>query len=142
MTRRTCESVVLFALIVLVGALTLYRYHRGRPRFRHLMSIPLTGAVHVAQLARSKEHRLNINSASAEALDALPGVSSNIAADIIAYRKEQPFTDIAEISRIDGIGEKRLAVLVDLVYCGKVDEAAAPDGGRATERRSDKERKR
>jgi hypothetical protein len=118
MERRTYEYIVLSILVVLVGSLALVRYHHGLPRFHYYVAIPLTGAVHVAHLDQAGENRLNLNAATADELDALPGISSNIAAEIIRYRTAHPFVEFAELSRIRGIGAKRLSLLADRVYCG------------------------
>jgi hypothetical protein len=118
MERRTYEYVVLSILVVLVGTLALVRYHHGLPRFHYYATIPLTGAVHIACLDEADENRLNLNTATADELDALPGISSNIAAEIIRYRTAHPFVEFAELARIRGIGTKRLALLADRVYCG------------------------
>lgn len=118
MERRTYEYIVLSILVALVGTLALVRYHRDLPRFHYYATIPLTGAVHIARLDQDAETRLNINTATIEELDALPGISSNIAADIISYRTAHPFVDFAELARIRGIGAKRLSLLAERVYCG------------------------
>jgi hypothetical protein len=118
MERRTYEFTALSILIAAVGMLTLARYHHTLPRFHQYTTIPLTGAVHAARLDRIGENRLNINSATITELDALPGISSNIAADIVLYRTTHPFIEFVELTRIHGIGEKRLSLLADRVYCG------------------------
>jgi competence protein ComEA len=55
---------------------------------------------------------VNINTASAEALDTLPGIGPALAERIIAYRQEHgPFTDIGQIMEVKGIGEATFARL-------------------------------
>ena len=121
MERRTYEFTVLSVLIAVVGLLALARYHNNLPRFHHYTTIPLTGAVHAARLDRGGENRLNINTATVAEMDALPGISSNIAAAIVQYRSVHPFVEFAELTRIPGIGEKRLSLLADRVYCGDTE---------------------
>ena len=118
MERRTYEFGVAGVLVLIVAALCLFRYHQSRDGFLLVDSLQLTGAVNVARLDQPQSGRLNINTASFAELDALPGISSNIARSIIVYRHNQPFTDFAELTRIPGIGPKRLASIADLVFCG------------------------
>ena len=64
--------------------------------------------------------KININTASAEELDTLPGIGPARAADIIAYREENGgFKNIEEIKNIKGIGDKSFEDLKDLITVGK-----------------------
>jgi competence protein ComEA len=49
----------------------------------------------------------NLNGASAQQLDLLPGVSPKTAAGIVAYRAQHPFTRTEEVVRVKGFGKKR-----------------------------------
>ena len=52
---------------------------------------------------------LDINSATAEQLDTLPGIGPAIAARIVTYRDERgPFTKIEQLNSVKGIGERTL----------------------------------
>ncbi|MDO4533884.1 MAG: ComEA family DNA-binding protein [Coriobacteriia bacterium] len=60
--------------------------------------------------------KVNINSASATELEALPGIGSAIAEKIIASRQaEGPFTAPEELKRVSGIGDKKYAAIADLI---------------------------
>ncbi|MFQ5515295.1 MAG: ComEA family DNA-binding protein [Myxococcota bacterium] len=53
---------------------------------------------------------VNINTASSEELQLLPGIGPARARALIAYRKEKgPFRDVGELVRVSGIGERALA---------------------------------
>ena len=59
---------------------------------------------------------VNINNASQSELESLPGSGPSTAAKIIADRASNgSFTSVDELTRVSGIGEKKLASLVDLI---------------------------
>lgn len=62
---------------------------------------------------------LDINVASVEELDSLPGIGPATAQAIVAHRDEQgPFAAVDDLLDVRGIGEAKLAVLRDLVTVG------------------------
>ena len=57
---------------------------------------------------------ININTASAEQLEALPGIGSARAADIVADREANgDYTSAADLTRVSGIGEATVDGLRD-----------------------------
>ena len=55
---------------------------------------------------------LNLNTATAEELTALPGIGEALAARIVAYREANgPFETVEEILEVSGIGEAKFADL-------------------------------
>jgi competence protein ComEA len=58
---------------------------------------------------------LDLNAATLEQLDALPGVGEVTAGRIIAYRSAHPFTAVDELLEVPGIGQRRFEQLKDLV---------------------------
>lgn len=59
---------------------------------------------------------VNINTADQAELESLPGVGSVMASAILEYRNENgPFQSIEELLEVDGIGEKTLNKLRDLI---------------------------
>ena len=64
-------------------------------------------------------HRLDINSASAEALDALPGIGPVKAAAIVWERRRRgPYQTVDSLTRVPGIGPvtvERLRAVVDVL---------------------------
>lgn len=50
---------------------------------------------------------LNLNGATAEQLDLLPGVGPKAASQIIAYRQKRAFERIEELVQVKGFGKRR-----------------------------------
>ena len=62
---------------------------------------------------------VNINTATYEQLQSLPGIGPIYAQRIIDYREENgPFESVGALCHVEGIGEKRLEDLWDLVTTG------------------------
>lgn len=60
--------------------------------------------------------KVNINTATAEELDTLPGIGPALAQRIIEYRQTNgPFQSIEEIKNVSGIGDKLFEKLKDLI---------------------------
>jgi competence protein ComEA len=64
----------------------------------------------------SGQSLINLNSATAEELETLPGIGEVLAAAIVEHRERNgPFTSIDALLDVSGIGEQRLADIRDLV---------------------------
>ena len=62
---------------------------------------------------------IDINTATAAQLQTLPGIGEVIAQRIIDYRESHgPFRSVGELTRVEGIGQKRLEAIRDLVTAG------------------------
>lgn len=99
---------------------------------RHLLALALAAfafsaspAAHAENAARPSTEAataknlgvVNINEASAEQLERLPGVGPSRAAAIVNFRKTHPFKRVEDLQRIKGLGKKtwnRLRPLVTL----------------------------
>jgi len=67
----------------------------------------------------SPDAPLDLNTAGVDELTALPGIGPTIAGRIVAYRDETgPFTSVEELTDVEGIGEKKLEDIRDLVFAG------------------------
>ena len=68
------------------------------------------------ETAEATPDKVNINTASAEELDTLPGIGAQRAADIIADREANgPFRIPEDLTRVPGIGEGILEGLIDYI---------------------------
>ena len=62
---------------------------------------------------------VNINTATAEQLQTLPGIGPTLAQRILDYRaKNGSFASVAELANVEGIGIKRLESLLDYITTG------------------------
>lgn len=81
---------------------------------------PGTGIVNAKPAATAPNEMLvNINTATAEHLQTLPGIGPALAQRIISYRAENgPFASVAELTKVQGIGIKRLENLLGYITTG------------------------
>jgi competence protein ComEA len=73
-----------------------------------------SGEAFAAKRARSLvdvKGQLNLNTATAEQLDKLPGVGAKAAKRIIDHRAKAPFARIEELVKVKGFGKKKFEAL-------------------------------
>lgn len=91
-------------------------YYRKRPIAPPpSAAVPQAPAPAVHSTQPDETERLNINTASKEQLQQLPGIGAVFAARIIEERQRRPFATVNELTRVSGIGDKRLETLRPLV---------------------------
>lgn len=76
----------------------------------------VVGSGQPAAAASLPAGKVDLNAATAAELDALPGVGPVTAASIVSWREVNgPFSDVAQLAEVDGIGPVRLEKLRDQV---------------------------
>lgn len=86
-----------------------------------MQTAPTAAATAAAETVPTETVRfpVNINTADADTLTALPGIGRVLAERILAYRRQNgPFRAIEEIMKVEGIGEKKAEAILDLITVG------------------------
>jgi competence protein ComEA len=79
-------------------------------------SLVLPGETEQPQTSGDDAERININTASLEELDSLPGIGPTIAQRIVDYRDENgPFQTIEDIMNVSGVGPSTFDNIKDLI---------------------------
>ena len=86
-----------------------------------MRTAPTTAATAAAETVPEEtvSFPVNINTADADTLTALPGIGRVLAERIVAYRRQNgSFRAIEEITKVEGIGEKKAEAILDLITVG------------------------
>ena len=130
MKGRKCGAVAAAVVLLLSLALMLVRFAADGRGAEPLVHLPASQTV-TGQGHPSAEGQININTASAEELDELPGIGPVKAAAIISWREENgPFRYPEDLIRVSGIGEKTLEKLLNRITVGGEWDAEDLSGGR------------
>jgi len=75
-------------------------------------------------VSASSVEKVDLNSASAEMIEALPGVGPKLAREIVRYREEQgPFRKREDLLEIKGMGPKKLRQIEPYLTIGPNDKS-------------------
>lgn len=74
------------------------------------------------ELPEDDQYYIDLNTASADDFQKIPGVGYKLANNIVAYREENgPFRQYSELLNVKGIGHNNLAVILDYVRINEGD---------------------
>jgi competence protein ComEA len=103
-------------LVVLVGVVAFFSYSTTL----HAKSKGASQKAVSAAKSVGVSNPLDVNSATAEELQVLPGIGPKIAERIVKYReKHGPFSSVEDLTKVKGIGEKKLDKVRPFVKVGK-----------------------
>lgn len=120
----------ILSLLIVSLIMFLCGFYLGRNTNRYpiqLSTLPAPTDSSAAQTDSSEKEatekkadgKVNVNTASIGLLQTLPGIGEVLARRIIDYREEYgPFSDLAGLLKVEGIGEKTLEALLDYATVG------------------------
>ena len=126
LARRAVSRAMLqasTAALILIGVALASMPASAAPR-----ALAIAGSGHAAALAPSLDGHININTASGDQLQLLPGVGPATAAKIIEYRTRRPFGHPTHLMRIKGIGPKTFNAIRPYVVVEGETTLRAPAG--------------
>jgi len=104
LTAQERKALLLIAILILIGS--LLRLFNPGPLLSNYQS---NTAKEAAGIKSQPEIMVNINLASCDQLEKIPGIGSVIAQRIITYRQQfGPLKSLEDLKKVKGIGDKKL----------------------------------
>lgn len=120
---KKASGIIALSLTVfmLLGTILFYIYKNAGTGPLHIrtLTIPGTAVAEQNQTDPVVAGLININTADVQQLATLPGIGSALAQRIVDYRTQNgPFLSPAGLLNVQGIGEKKLEQILELITTG------------------------
>ena len=117
--KITGVTVLLFLCCLCVAFTGGLFFGRNFNHTQIQISENLSGNLSDSNENQEQDALININTATAKELEALPGIGEALALRIVAYREEHGnFSSVAELLNVTGIGQVKLEAIMDLITAG------------------------
>lgn len=113
MNQREKTVLIFLSAVLLIGAAV--NWYRNWQLKRRLAAFPLNL---IRTDTETSDTLIDLNSATPEQLEALPGIGPVLAQRIVSYRERHGgFKNISEVLNVTGIGPKKFAAISGYITC-------------------------
>ena len=110
------ERIVLIIALICVGVLFAFKAISMQAQPDKVITYTVNNSAVSTVSQESLSEKVNINTADKERLTSLKGIGESKAEAIISYREANgPFSDITELMKVDGIGQKTFENIKDMI---------------------------